>query len=71
MPRPFSEWLKLQLLAARIRSEIDRELGEALSLAIQHERPEDWAKVHDRLNIVGEFEHADTIRELFSKEHDQ
>lgn len=68
MTRPFTEWLKLQLLAVRIREEIDVLLGEALLEANNGNDPVAWGRVHDRLNVLGDFTGADRIRELFAGE---
>lgn len=64
----FSRWLKLQLLAVRIKEEIDRELGESLSSAYNTNSQDDWSKVHERLNVVGHFDGADVIREQYGNQ---
>lgn len=63
--RDFGKWLKLQLLAARIKTEIDRELGEALASALNTNSQDDWSKVYERLIVVGHFDGADLIREQY------
>lgn len=61
----FEEWARFILLAAQIRDEIDHELGTLLKEAGTTDTPEAWAAVHDRFNVLGDFDGADRIRELF------
>jgi hypothetical protein len=65
--RPFtlSEWAAFTLAAARVRDEIDRELGEAL-LCVARGDDGALARVYDRLLILGEFAGADRLRALCS-----
>lgn len=68
--RPFTleESIRFVLAAERIRHTIDEQLGEALLAAHRNDSPEDWARVHDRMNVLGEFAGADQIREMFERE---
>lgn len=63
--RDFGKWLRLQLLAVQLREEVDQELGEALSSALNTNSQDDWSKVHERLNVLGDFAGADVIRERY------
>lgn len=61
------EKLWLVLIASKVQVRIDQELGDAL-LAIADGDDSAFAKVHDRLNVLGEFDDADRIRKLVSEE---
>ncbi len=66
MVRSFSEWLNFHLLLIEVRERIDEELADLMQDAWKADTREAWAKVHDRLNVIGEFEKADQIRDLFN-----
>lgn len=59
----FEERVSLILAAARVRDEVDAELG-ALLLRVAQSEDEALSLVHDRLNVIGRFEGADRIRKL-------
>lgn len=59
----FTERIQVILLAARIRDEVDNELGQLL-MRVADGDDVALAEAHDRLNVLGRFEGADRIRRL-------
>lgn len=71
MPRDrftFEEWVDWMRNACQIKREVDRELGDAMMAAGTEEKREDWVRVHDRANVIGDFELADKVRELIGED---
>lgn len=58
----FDEWFAYVLSAARVRDQIDCELGELLLQAGSDDSV--WPMVYDRANVIGQCELADSIRNL-------
>lgn len=59
----FTERIQVILLAARIRDEVDNELGQLL-MRVADGDDVALAEAHDRFNVLGRFEGADRIRRL-------
>jgi uncharacterized NAD(P)/FAD-binding protein YdhS len=59
----FDEWFRFSRAAARVRDEVNAELGELL-LRVSKGDDSALADVHDRLNVLGNFAGADQIRRL-------
>jgi hypothetical protein len=62
-PLTLAERIAFTLAATRVRDEVDIELGELL-LRVADGDDSALAAVHDRLNVLGNFEGADRIRRL-------
>lgn len=48
-----------------VMSDRDEELGQAIADAIRDTSA--WQRVHDRLNVLGDFAGADKVREAVSR----
>lgn len=59
----FEEWFWFTLAAARVRDEVDEELGKLL-LRVSQGDDSALALAHDRLNVIGRFDGADRIRRI-------
>jgi hypothetical protein len=66
-PFTFEEWFRFTLAAARVREEVDQELGDLL-LRVADGDDTALALVHDRLTVLGDFDGADRIRRLITEE---
>lgn len=67
MPRHrnhLAEALELVKLSVVMR-ERDEELGQAIADAIRDTSA--WQRVHDRLNVLGEFDGADSVRAAINR----
>jgi len=61
------ESLQFVIAACRVRDEQDRELGELLLAGLSEDTPEAWGRVHDRMNVMGDFAGADRLRRLIKE----
>jgi hypothetical protein len=63
---PLARALELVKLSTKATLQGEPELGQAVADAIHD--PTAWQRVHDRLNVMGEYDAADRVRQAVDEE---